>query len=386
MSALEERFHIENMEIEVSLEGISRQADCIARDRQTNKRYVVEIKTGTSVDSFLQTTLYRSFVQLRAMAREKDAKPMLVYVPDAISEKEVDRITSRVQAFTPELSLVILDADRNEIIFSLLNGKKDSKNFESWVDSEEEKFIGEESNPLRFSDKELWLFKCWFYSRSGFQKLWDHQFESVENGNQLSDVSGVSLSECYRWVNAMEKQGYLREEGHGKKTFSRFREYLERWNERYRIRDNKAFSTMVIPELKGNEDALEFLTEKLKALPEQKRRDYVLTGMRGASLYGKQFVNISNLHLYRSHDNPQRMNNELGLYKSEESVEVEIVTFKPKFEKSVFEAANKRNGLFVVDPLQLYLDCYHVKKRGLEQAEIIRDEMLMPQSTMGLKS
>ena len=89
-----------------------------------------------------------------------------------------------------------------------------------------------------------------------------------------------------------------------------------------------------------------------------------------------KFTNVETIHLFRTHDNPQRLADELGLFESEDDDKADVVSFKPRFEKAVLDGACRRNDVCVVDPLQLYLDCYHLPRKGMEQAEVICDNLL----------
>ncbi len=371
-------FVVEKKDFSLQIDDTAKNVDFVFVDKESNQKYVVECKKGTSLKSFLNTTLFRSYAQIMAYARELNVEPLLIYSPDLITEEEIKKILHKVEIYTPDLNVMILDNDK--IVGRYLGGKKEM-NFQ--LDNEtkvvhQRQSMGNKAGStkeLRFSDKELWMFKCWFYSRENSHERWDNNFGTIENGNQLHEKSGVSLSECYRWVNVMQEEGYMRDEGHGKKNLIRLREYLKRWNEKYRINENKGKTNLFFPR-KVKEKTWNFLKNKINGLPDKKKKDYILTGFRGAAVYGYKFTNVEKIHLYRSHDNPQRLADELGLFEAENEDEGSVMSYKPKFDKAVLDGACLRNNVYIVDPLQLYLDCYHLPKRGLEQAEAIWDNML----------
>lgn len=355
------------------------QLDILAgKEDQT---YVVEVKSASNLNSFLNTTFYRAIAQVRAAEKRRDWRPLVVLIlQDAVGEK-IRKVKERFDLYAPDVDWICVGPEEHQVYSSLQctenldeQLREEGGVTETAVSQKKPEEEQSSTPSLRFSDLELWMFKVLYFSRYPPEKGWNKEGDLIENGNQLSNRAEVSLPTVYNWFQALEEEGYLKRIKRKTLQFRKLGGYLQLWSGRYRFRDNR--SRMHLQFVKRTENPFQNLVSRIKELSDEEKSRYVLTGHAGARQYGVSVTPAKHLQFFRFSDHLERLRADLDLIPAESGEQGTVVSYRPRFEEAVYRGIQKLDQVPVVDPLQLYLDCYYLKERGREQAEAIKQELL----------
>lgn len=375
-------FNILRKEPSISIPEGQIKIDLLAEnDSQT---YAVEVTETSSLDSFLKTTFFRAVVRLRAVNRIKeDWNPMIVLLIRSTPPEQGKRIKKRFDLYAPDVEWICGLPDREPLhSFDSNSGTKKREITEKNISGTNHqtslhrirKFQEKTHRAgLVFSDLRLWLFKCLYYNHHASEYDRGDSEGTVHNGHQLAKHAEVSSPTVYNWINEMEQEGYLDRIKRKSLLLQKTEECLGRWRERYRIRDNE--DRIRLQFIKNVTDPYEALLDRLSDLPEEDRARYVLTGHPAARMYGVSVTSADRIHLFRRNSDRDRLREDLGLIEAD-APDGKLISYRPTYPEAVFRAHQTRDKVPVVDPIQLYLDCYHLSDRGREQARTVREKVL----------
>lgn len=351
--------------------------------QKDGKSYGVEIKTSSNLQSFLKTSFFRAIARVRAAHERKGWNPLVLLLLNEDPGAKLEKVKDRFQLYAPDVSW-ICDPPSASPVYQLefdqhLSNNPVERNMgndqiqgppASSRGLEEVMNDQQSAGSLTFSDLTLWLFKSLYYNHYLPEYDPENGTKKIQNGNQLSNHARVSLPVVYDWLDAMEEEGYLERVKRKALRLQKVNEYLKLWTGKYRINENPNQVKMRF--VRKTDDPYQKLIKKLKQMSGEKKNRYLLTGHPACRKYGLSITSASSLQLFRRNDFLKNLENDLNLVPAQ-SKPHDLVSYRPKFEEAVFRGQQVIDDVPVVDPIQLYLDCYHLKDRGLEQAEKVRD-------------
>ncbi|MCK5223995.1 hypothetical protein KAR04_04435 [Candidatus Calescamantes bacterium] len=333
-----------------------------------NKLYTVEVKSSRNVSNIITTIFYRVIAQLNVISRETGAKPLVIFIVDRIEKTGLIRALDRMfEKYTADFSWMIINRSGG-FAYRLNDGGRLQYNDLTSVSS----LFDEVSVSLAFSDLELWMFKVLFYSN--YLKRFPNEIlgdDGIRNAFQLSKLASVAPRTANKWVNSMKKLGFLHMSSDGKLRFARLERYLERWSGRYNINDNLILRNLTY--FGSNDNGRQELAERIKNVsgPES---EYMITGHYAAKLYNMSISNANSLHFYYFGDDIRMIEDDLELIETDRSTGITVI--HSKFRYAVKRAREIVPSPYLVDIIQLFLDCRDLKDRGYAQSEEIKKEIM----------
>lgn len=375
------------------------------------QKFFVEAKETGTISNFRDTTFFRVYAQLKAALRlsdDKSVSALMVVSIDSFDSSDLERIDRQFRKYAPEMGWILVSTE-NTIAYRLPEELKINVDYPEWEnvrplsempelsdeqESEEKMDKGssysllgsqksrweKEKEELRFSDLELWMFKVLLFNHHPPEDWRKEPNARIANGNQLIEAAEVSPATVYSWLNAMEGQGFLERTSRKDMRLVRIGEYIHRWTGKYQIDENP--NSVHFRFFKKTDNPYDQFIDNLfdADIYKQSSPDYRLTGHAGARRYGFGYSSAESIQFYRLHNDFDRIKDELGLV-PDPSGESKILSFQPRYPKALkrcdkHELFHKHlNGIPLVDPFQLYLDCYALPERGREQAEFLLDEL-----------
>lgn len=349
----------------LSRDSYARETDAILRIN--NELFAADIKKSRNIDNILATTFYRVYTQLSAFVKGSRYRPMAIFLVDSIdSISGVESLGKQFDKYAPEFSWLIINR-AGGCAYKLYNEKE-----ATFVDLNLTAAgpSSGQSAQLGFSDLELWMFKLlFFHSRKNMINIRIKEELQIRNAFQLSKISGVSRRTANKWVNSMRELGFLAADEMGALRLVNLDKFLQQWSGRYNIRDNKSLRYYeYIQRLSGSKEKI------IERIRNSKSFDYMITGHAAASLYGLSVTSAESLHIYRLAGDAGKIENELGLI--EVDYDSGITVIEPKYSKSIMNGQGIMEKRYIVDLIQLYLDCRALPDRGYEQSEEIRNLLI----------
>jgi len=349
----------------LSINNCDRKIDALIK---INKQlFAADIKQSKNIENILATTFYRVYTRLSSVVNKTGYRPLAIFLVDNILKKSlIDNLQKQFQKYAPEFSWLLINKaggrayklyNEKEINFSGLNIAND---------------LIKKSAPaqLGFSDMELWMFKTLYFHNSKTKlniSLADNG--QIKNAFQLSRISAVSRRTANNWVNSMTELGFLAVDDRGMLSIINLEKLLNQWAGRYNIGDNK--SLKFFDYIQKMPDAKEKIIERIKR---SKNTDYLITGHSAARLYNLSISNADRLHIYALTNDVRKIENDLGLI--EVDYDSGITVIDPKHRNSIIKAQGIEEKKYIVDLIQLYLDCRALNDRGYEQAEEIMELLI----------
>jgi hypothetical protein len=185
--------------------------------------------------------------------------------------------------------------------------------------------------------------------------------------NELS----ISLGMAGEVVKALEKSGCLERQKKGPYSYSILTnkdKLIQDWV-KYYIFDLNTTALFYNPNLGLN---------KIKNFFKQKGMEdkYAFTLHTGAN-FETSYVKTGNIYLYIDYVSFDKIlldfRQQLDLKQLVQGGNVYLI--KPYYKNSVFRGVQKKRGFNVVSNLQLYLDLYNFKPRGLEHAKFLKEQL-----------
>ncbi|MCD6579659.1 hypothetical protein J7L48_09285, partial [bacterium] len=323
------------------------------------KKYIAKCKYAKDINSIIFTIFYHSVVHLEAELRRREIRNngISIFIIDNADKRKIKSLDNKFKKLSPEISWLLIK-NKNCFAYRFIGEKE--INFGNWKD--EPYFLEEKKSNFNFSDLELWMFKVLFYHNNK-----NHEKE-ILNAFQLSKIAKVSRRTSNNWINIMREKGFIINEKFKKLRIVKMEEYLDLWTGKYYIEDND----IQYYEYFGNhKNHIKEIIKKVSKNPQK----YILTGHFGSDLYKLRFSNANTLHLYDLQNDISQI--EKDLYLVPKKGESDIIIMRAKYPESIKRGMEFAIKNYVVDFIQLYLDCYHLKDRGKEQANLIERKLIL---------
>lgn len=185
---------------------------------------------------------------------------------------------------------------------------------------------------------------------------------------EVAEKAGLNPGFVSRIVKELDERGYVKWY-QGKLRLRSWEAALDDWSRFYSYRKNKMEGYFC---LAGN---VEDILDRIRAsdLPHQA---YALSVQAGANVLASH-SQYREVHLYvRDAESQLMVERSLDLAAVDEGANLYIMS--PYYRHSAFYGSQVVKGLHIVSPIQLYLDVYHYKLRGFEQAEYLMQQRIRP--------
>ncbi|MCK4666247.1 hypothetical protein KAU33_05835 [Candidatus Dependentiae bacterium] len=344
----------------IKIEGSKLSFDAFIKINDTD--FVTEIKSIRKFNTLISTIFYRSIVKLNALSRNMFLNPLIIFMlEEIITLKELKALGFMFRKYAPDFSWVLINSI-DDIAYKLKGLPIQIIGFEKSTNLRIEL-----RNNLMFSftDLELWMFKVLFYHN--YKK---HE-TPIPNAFSLSKLAGVNRNTANKWVKTMLENNFIiSRRGESLKLFN-IRDYFNLWTGRYSIFDQEIYYFNYIRNDK------EVFTNIFKKFEKSRQSNwlYLLTGYLGSRSYNLKFTSSESIQIYSSHLNFDDIKKSLLLIPSESRTNIMVII--PKYYKSVIGGLKFSKNNYTVDPIQLYLDCFHLKGRGYQQADRIYKELII---------
>ena len=345
-------FQIDQRNIEVELSaGMIRDLDYILTDNK-GKQYVTREVGVKNVESFKQTTFYRESVILSSiskLSKFNNATPLIIINLDTrLAQYDIKGIERLFKNFVPDFEWLVVSSGGN--ICS--SQHPETFNFKEKIPKDT---WGRKAaiSRLDFTDLDLVLWKSLFYSQPENEDL-PVSRRSASSINKFKDIADVSYGKTRQFINEYVNKGIIKKEN----TFRSKHEFIFELAESYSIAINKLFGEWLFGSPK------KFLN-RLAGAPEPAKKSFVITGpgylqLLGADIASKGAKQLPVEVYYfpeKADESLEDMMSEFGGSQQSEKEKSDVRVYEPKMTKAIKDfRAESADGLFVADPIQLYLD------------------------------
>ncbi|MFW6130118.1 MAG: type IV toxin-antitoxin system AbiEi family antitoxin [Atribacterota bacterium] len=351
---------IKEKEKSVIINNYQRNVDfIIGIDKQV---FAAEVKQSKNIDNILSTTFYRTYTQLNSYAEKLNIQPLAIFVVDSINQySSIDKLKKQFEKYAPDFSWLVINKSGGYAY--MLYNNKEVKSVGLNISNNVKSNIG--VNNLKFSDLELWLLKLLYFinHRQKNNVRISNEIKTVKNAFNLSKIAKVSRKTANDWVNQMQAFGYM-VSNRNKLQLVNFEKLLNQWAGRYAIRDNKSIKKFDF--FSGAENKKQKIVESIEKMDNNR---YVVTGHYAARLYELSVSNAESLHIYALSYKAEDIEKDLDLVEVDYDSGITII--EPKYKEAILRAQQIEDKKYIVDLIQLYLDCRSLKDRGYEQSEEI---------------
>lgn len=364
LSKLEERlqqagYEVLGRDVDVELEG-GKQERIDLLLQHDGERMVVKV-TQTDPDSFLQTTSYRLFAKCKAITEldeYENATPLIILITDHYDTRYDNKIQNLFDNYAPEYEFLVTNSEKEKLISSTRNDGivNDVKrgNIGRWATST----AGAE---LSYTDLDLFLAKFIYYSseETEFSDLGSD--EPIRNPNHLDDETDVSRRKCYLFVDEMEEKGLI------KRTDEALlipdpEAYVDYFTDEYSVMVNPLVSRLSV------DYSIEEFKRRLRSISEGKHHDLIVTGGFGLHQYSNSDEFEKPVELYWTGENLEGLRESLEAEEVDSAEGANIYIHQPKLVKAITEMSVVKDGCYVVDSVQLHLDC--AERSDMESVEL----------------
>lgn len=350
------------------------------RARLGKKNYIFEIKSSSEArkDRAIPLIAQAILEVQSAAARIPGAIPVAVLAGERISESLAEQIVDFGMRNAPNVAVGVVDAEG----FSHFRGfGLDSLNVRASSPQSVEALERGEPSVNPFSDLNQWMLKILLSDRIP-ESLLSAPRGPFANASQLAVAAGVSVMSAFRFARQLSEEGFLEQQGRALRLV-RIEDLLERWQASRRRAREIPLRWILREKNKSLPHALRSFRER-QDVPNKNRRNRQLS--RGSSRFclalyaaaeqlGLKFVHGAQAHFYLERFD-QGLLHEIGLSAENADHQADVFVRIPESPEAVFRGAVERDGIFVADVLQIWLDVSFHPARGKAQADIIRKEIL----------
>lgn len=188
-------------------------------------------------------------------------------------------------------------------------------------------------------------------------KSWKLKYLSEEAGCSIGQVSKVKDFLCKNLWAEMTLDGL---------KITKAEEVLSAWQKVYRLKESRKYTCYTL-------DVLPEFERKLADMKQKNAIDYYLTGFSGGVRYAP-VVRYNKVHVYMNQEDISEAMKILECRPVETGANVIIYVLEDECYR---HGSQIRDGVSVVSPVQIYLDCMQIKGRGEEMAEAIRNKEIL---------
>ena len=188
---------------------------------------------------------------------------------------------------------------------------------------------------------------------------------------EIASACSINPGGVSQTFNSLEKMGYIIRDSEGRGKILRWKELLDDWVAFCKLKKQKVYSFY------WHKKSLEQMIDTLAKSDFPKDSKIALTAHAGALLVAPH-TNYQGLHAYVSSESDiDYWERTLNLDRTKQGANVFLQI--PYYKHSVYFRLKKIRGVFVVSPIQLYLDLINFPVRGEEQAEHLLRNVIQPQ-------
>ena len=342
-------------------EAIHPGVDLIATLRGTT--YAVELKSVPVVRrGELRATLAGAILEASAWSRSHGATPVAVVAAPRLSRRAVADLTSYASRVAPEVPIVLLSFGESPKVIGD-EGLRSALEGSDPVETNEADTTASKSASL-FSDLNCWMLKVLL--APGIEpSLLDAPRTPVASSSELAEVAGVSQPSAWRFLRALEQEGYLRPSPHY--ALQRTGDLLMRWSQS--VPQPKSMNAVWLLPRGDHAKQLEEALRRVGA-PSSKRRGHrgCLALFAACSALGLGHARGAVTHLYLEDVGDMKA---LGLAAAADGEQPHVVVQSPTMPEAVFRASVAVGGVPTADVVQCWLDARNHRARGREQADYL---------------
>lgn len=379
-------FRIAKREVQIPAEGLRHGPRFDFLVARGEKLFAVQVKAAKGLADWLFHWVARPILALQAGHRLRGWEPLLgIYVRN-LEPRAVQRFRRQANVYAPDLWWIIADA-RGNMVSHLPDGDEEQiQQFGKAGERASWDRLGDFSSQfapsdagqipprLSFGDLDQWLIKVLLFAPSQVNS-WGGPRGSINSLLQLAKLAEVSPPLVYRWAVAMEVGGYLKRRPRRAPVLRNLDALIGEWRGRYRLKDNELlYCKPAFAQPVDESYAMEIL-QVLRGLPGPAPR-YALSGHQACRFHRVRHSSARSIHLYVQEDSSVLL--EALQLAPDRDPAAPVVLLRPRYLRSVFRGAGPIDGIVVCDALQVYLDLYHLRDRGREQADFLYDQLLRP--------
>jgi hypothetical protein len=332
-----------------------REPDLLLRRRGVS--YAVEIKTGAEGRSDRLIPLW-SQACLQAARLAGEHAPLAVVAAPEITPKVAEQILNFAQEYAPDAAAGVMDFTGLRMFrgphLDALNAEAPA-GFESHAQKEQ---------PNLFSDLNQWMLKV-LLAPEVPAPLLSAPRGQYGNASQLARAANVSVMSAFRFVQQLQREGYLHESDRHFRLVRR-EDLFRRWQASALRRINEAPMRFL---LRGSDSrpALQPMLDSGRAC---------LALFAAADALGFGFVQGVPPYVYTRRVSAASLSAWKNLVPVAPGERPDIIVRQAPSPESVFRGMVRPEGMASCDVLQVWLDVSEHPARGREQADLIRKHLL----------
>lgn len=327
--------------------------------RRNKVSYAVEIKVGVEGRSDRLIPLWaQACLQAASLAGEH--APLAVVAAPEIAPKVAEQILSFAHQYAPDAAAGVMDF----VGLRRFRGPHlESLNAEAPASSALESHAPKEQ-PHLFSDLNQWMLKV-LLAPEVPDALLSAPRGRYGNVSQLARAADVSVMSAFRFVQQLQREGYLHESGAHFRLVRRD-DLFRRWKGSALRRINEAPMRFL---LRGSDSgpALQRMLEGGRAC---------LALFAAADALGVGHVQGVPPYVYVRRLGPSSLSAWKNLVPVAPGETPDVIVRQAPFPESVFRGMVRPRGMACCDVLQVWLDVFEHPARGQEQADLIRRRLL----------
>ena len=321
--------------------------------------YAVELKVGAEGRSDRLVPLW-SQACLQAARVAGDHAPLAVVAAPQIAPRVADHILKFAEQYAPDAAAGVIDFAG----LRLFRGPHlESLNAEASIEPGLESHAPREQ-PHLFSDLNQWMLKVLLASELP-DELLSAPRGRYGNASQLARAANVSVMSAFRFVQQLQREGYLHESGVHFRLVRRD-DLFRRWQASSLRRVNEAPMRFL---LRGSDSraALQRMLDSGRAC---------LALFAAADALGVGFVQGVPPYVYVRRLSPASLSAWKNLVPVAPGEAPDLIVRQAPSPESVFRGMVRPHGMASCDVLQVWLDVSEHPARGEEQADLIRRRLL----------
>lgn len=329
--------------------------------RRPGASYAVKLKVGAEGRSDRLVPLW-SQTCLQALRAAREHAPLAVVAAPELAPKIAEQILNFAQEYAPDAAAGVMDfAGLRMFRGPHLESLNAAPPGPAAVDSHASK-----GQPNVFSDLNQWMLKV-LLAPEVPDALLSAPRGRYGNASQLARAANVSVMSAFRFLQQLQREGYLHESGRHLRLVRRD-DLFRRWQASAFRRINEAPMRFL---LRGSDSrpALQRMLESGRAC---------LALFAAAEALGVGFVEGVPPYVYVRRLSPASLSAWKNLVPIAPGEPPDVIVRQAPFPESVFRGMVRPHGIASCDVLQVWLDVFEHPARGQEQADLIRRRLLNP--------
>jgi hypothetical protein len=329
--------------------------------RRKGIQYAVQVKSAPEGRSDRLVPLFAQAVLQAAHGASPKAAPLAVVVAPRVSIRVADQVMAFAQRYAPDAAAGVIDFEG----FAIFRGPEleelsaEGKQLRSSV----RQSFGDSGS--LFSDLNQWMLKVLLAPELPDSLLASPRGR-YRNASQLARAANVSVMSAFRFVQQLEREGYLHESAPYLRLVRRG-DIFSRWQALSARSPREAAMRFLLP---GDPRA------QLRRILDSGRACLALFAAAEALRLG--FVSGVPPYVYLWHIHPPHSAAWKDLRACEPGESPDLIVRQAPAMQSVFRGLVRPGGMAASDVLQVWVDVSSHPSRGREQADLIRKRVLHP--------